>query len=264
MGVRERSRKRRGEADTAHGTARPERAGPPSTRAPANGGTDANLEEGRGRRRLRPRGGWPHPGSTPPGRSALPLDREVDDKYVVIMTVELSSAGSPSVADLYAVIREVRRLFHRLANATDRLHREQRVTAAQRAILEELVELGDRSVPDLARAKGVTRQHVQVMANELLSFGLAAARANPAHRRSPLLYPTQAGRRVFEAMRSRENRLLQAVVERLPSGRLSGVAAILREIGDAVDEGLDRSPDRREPGHPSAGAHRKPRRPPRR
>jgi DNA-binding MarR family transcriptional regulator len=175
--------------------------------------------------------------------------------YIVIMTTITSSAASPQ-AELYALIREVRRLFHRLANATDRLHRGLKVKTAQRAILEELVEREERSVPELARAKGVTRQHVQVVANELLSAGLIEARVNPAHQRSQLLAPTSAGRQLFEAMRSREERLLQAVVERLPARRLSPLAATLRQIGDAVDESLARWADERTTGGPAPRADR--------
>ena len=169
------------------------------------------------------------------------MTRQAIDKYVVIMTRRLTSWPASDADELYAVIREVRRLFHRLANATHLLHQDLGVSTAQRAILEELADTGDRSVPDLARRKGVSRQHVQVVANELESAGLVEGVPNPAHQRSPLLRPTQAGQRTFDEMRSRENRLLEAVVMKLTSPHLPRVAHTLREIGDAVESCVDAS-----------------------
>jgi DNA-binding MarR family transcriptional regulator len=170
------------------------------------------------------------------------LTEHATDKYIVSMTVRLPRTPGSDRDALYQVIREVRRLFHRLANATDRLHADFKVSAAQRAVLESLAEDGQRAVPGLARSKGVTRQHIQVIANELQSLGLIEAHANPAHQRSPLLNLTEAGSRTFSLMRSREAHLLEAVVKGLAVPRLTQVARTLRDIGDAVDERLGHAP----------------------
>lgn len=153
------------------------------------------------------------------------------------MTGRLSSPRLDAPA-LYEVIREVRRLFHRLANATDRLHADLEVSVAQRALLEALADGGASPVPELARGKGVSRQHVQVLANELLAAGLVEARPNPAHLRSPLLELTAAGRHRFTTMRGREVHLLEAAVARLARPELGRLAGALREIGDAVEASL--------------------------
>jgi DNA-binding MarR family transcriptional regulator len=154
------------------------------------------------------------------------------------MTSYTSSAAEP----LYQVIVEVRRLFHRLASATDRLHADRAVPVAQRAVLEALADDGPSTVPALARRKGVTRQHVQVLANALQEAGLVEAVANPAHRRSPRLALTPAGLRLFEAMRSREGRFLEGVAARLGTPPLPMVARSLRALGDAVEASLDQPP----------------------
>jgi DNA-binding MarR family transcriptional regulator len=161
--------------------------------------------------------------------------------YIVIMTATLSSRPADAKA-LYAVIVEVRRLFHRLAADTDRLHADLRITAAERAVLEALADGGRSTVPDLARRKGVTRQHVQALANQLARAGLVEPLPNPAHRRSPLLELTAAGRRAFGAMRAREDRLLAAVAGRIAAPPLDGVARTLREIGDGVSALVARAP----------------------
>ncbi len=152
------------------------------------------------------------------------------------MATEMSSATNTTQDSVYAIIVEVRRLFHRLANATDALHADLGVSAAQRAVLEALASFGDISVPALARRKGVTRQHIQVLANQLEAAGLVQTRPNPDHQRSPLLQLSPHGTRVFESIRAREERVLGAVRPRLGRRPLAEVVAVLRDLGDLVEE----------------------------
>jgi DNA-binding MarR family transcriptional regulator len=164
---------------------------------------------------------------------------------------------------VYAIVLEVRRLFHRLASASDTLHADVGVSAAQRAVLEALATSGASTVPELARRKGVSRQHVQVLANALAAARLIDARPNPAHLRSPLLELTEAGRQTFEAMRARETPLLVAVASALEGRPLDDVLAVLRELGDAVEDAARRHVPRRgrEPrprrGHRTARGRRR-------
>lgn len=71
------------------------------------------------------------------------------------------------------------------------------------------------TVPQAARRLGVTRQGVQRVANELVGDGLVELHANPDHRTSPLLSPTDDGRRVLARIRklatAENDRLVQAV-----------------------------------------------------
>lgn len=150
------------------------------------------------------------------------------------MTTVMASSTSPAAA-LYALVLEVRRLFHRLATASDALHADVGISAAQRAVLEALATSGATTVPDLARRKGVTRQHIQVLANALAAAGLVHTRPNPAHQRSSLLELTDAGRRTFEAMRARETKALESASTAIRGRQLGEVLAVLQELGDAVE-----------------------------
>ena len=47
---------------------------------------------------------------------------------------------------------------------------------------------------DIARRMGLSRQSVQRLVNALMSENLLVSRDNPAHKRAPLIEPTQAGR----------------------------------------------------------------------
>ncbi len=72
-----------------------------------------------------------------------------------------------------------------------------------------------RTVADVARLMGMTRQGVQRIANLLVDEGLAEYRPNPAHKRASLLACTEAGywavRRISVAQHPWANQLGDAV-----------------------------------------------------
>lgn len=113
-----------------------------------------------------------------------------------------------SVTETYdQLFRETRSLFHRLRAVAESLHSE--VSAGQRGVLFEVLEQGPRSVPEMARARPVSRQHIQALAQELLAQGLVERLANPAHQRSHLIAATDKGRSLAETIRAREQRFLR-------------------------------------------------------
>ena len=107
-----------------------------------------------------------------------------------------------------AVFDEVRLLFHRLRKVADDLHESMEVTAAMRGVLEGLARSGPQTVPAMARARPVSRQHIQLVVNELLQRKLANAKHNPAHKSSPLIEITSAGGEILRRMKGREQMLL--------------------------------------------------------
>lgn len=121
---------------------------------------------------------------------------------------------------LRQAILAVRRLFHVLAGTAERAQAGLGVTASMRAVLETLHLRGARTVPQVAREQGVSRQHVQVVVNGLLEAGLVECLDNPDHLRSPLLRLTAAGTRAFEAVRRHEARLLADLAKRIPGADL--------------------------------------------
>jgi DNA-binding MarR family transcriptional regulator len=111
-------------------------------------------------------------------------------------------------ADVEKLTSEVRRLFQTLKALADAVHEDAGLNASNRAVLESLVD-SPRTVPDIARQKSVTRQHIQLIADELLGMKLIELRDNPAHRRSPLLALTREGKTAFAEIRKREVPLLE-------------------------------------------------------
>lgn len=107
-----------------------------------------------------------------------------------------------------AVFDEVRLLFHRLRRVADDLHDDLKVTAAMRGALEGLVRFGPQTVPAMARARPVSRQHMQLIVNELLQRKLVDTKDNPAHKNSPLVEITNKGAELLQGIKEQERLLL--------------------------------------------------------
>lgn len=110
----------------------------------------------------------------------------------------------PEPDALYRLIVEVRRAFHDLGAYADALHADLEITAAMRAVMEYLADNGPETVPNIARDKKVTRQHIQQLADALVARGMAKWVDNPRHKRSKLLELSPAGEKAFAEIRRRE------------------------------------------------------------
>lgn len=145
---------------------------------------------------------------------------------------------STDAKGVVALTREVRACFNRLRALGDALHRDVGVTAAMRAVMEALFEGGEQTVPAIARAKSVSRQHIQMLVNDLVSAGLAATRQNPADRRSPLVALTRKGHGLFARMREREKSVLTQIARALKARNLGAAVATLEALHSWLDSKL--------------------------
>ncbi len=133
------------------------------------------------------------------------------------------------------VIDEVRLLWNALIRRGEHLHQSEPLTMGMRAILEFLLRNGPTTVPNIARSRGVSRQHVQALVNPLVEQRLVKAADNPAHRRSPLMQLTARGERTIERMRGREAAVLDDADLDLSPAEMHRTAAALRRIRLAID-----------------------------
>jgi DNA-binding MarR family transcriptional regulator len=136
------------------------------------------------------------------------------------------------------LVDEVRLTHHRLVALADTLHAEAGVTAPMRAVLEYLTRRGPTAVPDIARSRGVTRQHIQAIVNDLEAAGFVERQANPAHARSALVELTPAGRDAVAAVFERERAVLRPRLEGLvavDADDLDRAAAVLLAVRTALD-----------------------------
>jgi DNA-binding MarR family transcriptional regulator len=110
--------------------------------------------------------------------------------------------------DIAPFVNRIPRLYFLLRAVGDALHADLGITTGMRGVMTSLAAAGPRTVPELARERPVSRQHIQTLVNDLLAAGLVEASPNPQHRRSPLLGLTDVGRRCLKTMQDREAALL--------------------------------------------------------
>jgi DNA-binding MarR family transcriptional regulator len=132
------------------------------------------------------------------------------------------------------LVDEVRLLEHRLIQVADNLHHDEPVSVSERAVLEFLLRNGQATVPAVARARHVTRQHIQVGVNLLLKAGLVERLANPAHARSHLIALTDTGRRTIESMQAREAELISSLPLAIDAEDLATAARTLAAVREAL------------------------------
>ena len=140
----------------------------------------------------------------------------------------------PHQLPLYRLIVEIRRAFNELAAVSDRVTQPFGLTAAERAVLENLVADGALTVPGIAREKSVSRQHIQKLADALVAKGLARYLENPAHKRSQLVEATPEGADRFRRLARSEGEILAKVAPLIAAHDLEAAIAGLRALRDAL------------------------------
>jgi len=132
------------------------------------------------------------------------------------------------------VINGIRSLFHELKVVAQEIHGGSQLAGGRRGVLLNLLEEGDQTVPALASRRPVSRQHIQILVNELLQEELVMRKANPAHKRSMLVSLTKKGRKKIQAMLQREKKLLQSLNLDVTTPELLNAANLLQELGTAL------------------------------
>jgi DNA-binding MarR family transcriptional regulator len=138
-------------------------------------------------------------------------------------------------ADLRAVIDECIVLADRLVWLAEHIHGDEGRGAVRRGILRGVVRFGPQTVPEMARARSVTRQNVQPVVDALVRQGLLERAPNPSHRRSPRYAPTDAARAMVARMDVNDARVLAAVGRGVPVADLALTASTLRALRERFE-----------------------------
>ena len=139
------------------------------------------------------------------------------------------AAGGRAEA-LEAVLDETVALFFRLRAVAERLHGHGEGTSGRRAVLRELRGEGPKTVPQMARARPVSRQSMQATVNGLAGDGLVELARNPAHKRSKLVRLTPRGEELLSEMDRREAEALAELGVGVPEGELRTAAGVLASV----------------------------------
>lgn len=132
--------------------------------------------------------------------------------------------------ELMALVDEVMRLGQTLRQMDEWLHGEGPVGEAGRAVLYLLFSDGRATVPAIARVRGLTRQRVQQVINELLEKDLVIRSENPASKKSPLFSISPPGQKLMLAIVRKERRLYRGLAREPGERRISSATRTLKEL----------------------------------
>jgi len=138
------------------------------------------------------------------------------------------------IAGHNTVMEETARLFHRMKAVAEALHGGGEMSAGKRGILRDLDRLGPKTVPQLARMRPVSRQHIQSLVDPMAEEGLVEFRRNPDHKRSRLVAITNKGQALVREMFTREAALFVALGVQLNPRDLQTTEKILRAIRETL------------------------------
>jgi len=147
---------------------------------------------------------------------------------------------TPKEKTLYAVFSEVRTCFNQLKMIAEQLHQDLDVNPSMRAVMEALAAKGPQTVPDIAKQKGVSRQHIQTIMNALQEHEFVESFANPAHKRSPLFNVTEKGESTFAEVVAREKEPLRRLAADMSSDTLESARGALTQLNQYLAEEISK------------------------
>lgn len=106
------------------------------------------------------------------------------------------------------LVDETVMLYRRLNIVAEDVHHRGEMSGGYRGILRILKAEGPLTVPQMARKRAVSRQHIQMLVNRLATDNFVQTISNPANKRSPLVALTARGGQFVEEMDQREAKLL--------------------------------------------------------
>jgi DNA-binding MarR family transcriptional regulator len=128
------------------------------------------------------------------------------------------------------------RLFFRLQAWGRELGMLTATDGSRWGMLNTLVNQGPMTVPDIARMRPVSRQHIQALANEMAAEGLVEFIENPRHKRSKLVAATDQGRALFKQQTALLMRETQDLAQEVSADELAATHRALTKIRESIEE----------------------------
>jgi DNA-binding MarR family transcriptional regulator len=136
---------------------------------------------------------------------------------------------------LASIMGETVALSHRLRVVSEQIHRLGEMTSGKRGILGSLDSSGPLTVPQMARARPVSRQYIQTLVNELAKEGCVEFKENPAHKRSRLVHLTPKGKELLYSMVQREVKLFSRLKLEISEKELRAASSVLRAVREIFE-----------------------------
>ncbi len=156
---------------------------------------------------------------------------------------------------LTEVVLTTFRLNARVLEAAQRLAAAGGLTAAWWQVLGGVLDQ-PRTVAEVSRRMGVSRQGVLRIADLLVRQGLAEYRSNPAHRRAQLLACTEAGYWAIRQISLVTHPWTDQVGAQVGAAELRSALATMQRLVEVLEEGPGEGPPPHPRAVPVAGAPR--------
>ena len=135
-----------------------------------------------------------------------------------------------------SLVSETVALYFRVRAASEDIHAHSSLSGAMRGVLRDLDSSGPLTVPQLARRRPVTRQHIQAIVNDLQRHGLVELVDNPKHKRSHLVQLTPAGRQTLQEIVERERSVLERVELQVSEEDLQTATEVLTRLRRTMEQ----------------------------
>lgn len=150
-----------------------------------------------------------------------------------------SRRQQPDDADRHAAVDELTMmaalLYFRMRKAAEEMLGEGAQSSGRRSLLKSLVKGQPQTVPQMARLRAVSRQHIQKLVNGLLADGLVELADNPSHKRSKLVRITDAGRNAAEETARREAEILPRLARGIALEDIRTATRVLEQLKAAFE-----------------------------
>ncbi|MGE0556866.1 MAG: MarR family winged helix-turn-helix transcriptional regulator [Burkholderiales bacterium] len=139
-------------------------------------------------------------------------------------------SGDDSVQLVLALMSETIKTFHLLRAAGKRIGAVTAAGAGNWGLLRSLGHEGPQTVPQAARARPVSRQHMQKLADQMAAEGMIEFIENPAHAKSMLMQLTRKGRTALTRLDQRIEMEAARLATGLNAAQLQSAVQGLREF----------------------------------
>jgi DNA-binding MarR family transcriptional regulator len=140
------------------------------------------------------------------------------------------AAGAQDVLDLSVAVIE---LYFRLEAVTQAIAGFAQA-GGEWGVLRSLVLEGEQTVPELARARPVSRQYCQTIVNALAAQNFVEFAPNPRHRKSHLVRATKQGRAQYDRMTKQFLAAAAAYAPHFTEKELTGAISVCRRARELI------------------------------
>jgi DNA-binding MarR family transcriptional regulator len=138
-------------------------------------------------------------------------------------------------AALFDIVVEVSRTFFRLRAAGSQIGAVSPWGGGLWGFLRSLQVRGPQTVPQIARARPVSRQRIQRLADETAESGLVEFTDNPAHRRSKLVRLTPEGATLVRQLTEKIADISEDLAHGMDEQELRTTAKVLRRLREKLE-----------------------------